>query len=68
MSRFLKSFASKRIVDILPCSLIVLIIVIVPTLHSLVEDGYLQTLWVLKTPLWLVEIHHSFGLKLQHAG
>ena len=34
----LNSFASKRIVDLFPCSLIALIMVILPTLHFLVED------------------------------
>src|SRR5258708_23897136 len=37
----LNSFASKRIVDIFPCYLIVPIIVILPNLHFLVEDEYL---------------------------
>ena len=38
----LNSLASKRIVDIFPCSLIVPIIVILPNLHFLVEDEYLR--------------------------
>src|SRR5258706_16449562 len=56
----LNSFASKRIVAIFPCSLIVPIIAILPNLHFLVEDEYLTAaaphfLWETKTiPYWML--------------